>query len=180
LGCSLTASSMGKAKPKAAGKAKSAGGVTGGAVLAAALAVAAAVAVGLLFPWGAITAPVQQQVAQQKAEGRPRRQKPQRRPPPPPPTVPDAERCRTLAATGHCASMMDPTGEVQRQCPEACEAWRGLSQIQRECAGYAEGGECGRNPAYMLTTCAAECAAWEVRPPRGIRVRVVTITGRAS
>ena len=127
---------MGKAKPKAAGKAKGAGGVPGGAVLAAVLAVAAAAAIGLLFPWGAIEAPEappQQKVAQQKGESR--RQKPQQKPPPPPPAVPDAERCRTLAATGHCASMMDPGGEVQRQCREACEAWRGLSQIQRECAG---------------------------------------------
>ena len=61
---------MGKARPKAAGKAKGAGGgVPGGAVLAATLAVAAAVAVGLLFPWGALTAPEappQQKAAQQK------------------------------------------------------------------------------------------------------------------
>ena len=59
------------------------------------------------------------QVAPQKADGRSRRQKSQQRPPPPPPpAVPDAERCRTLAATGHCAAMMDPGGQVQRQCPE--------------------------------------------------------------
>ena len=110
------------------------------------------------------------QVAQQKPESRGKRKKPQQRPPPPPPAdaVPDAERCRSLAATGYCAR-----GEVQRQCGAACAAWRGLSQIQRECAGYAEGGECGRNPAYMLTTCATECANPNPDPIPSHRVRRV-------
>ena len=36
-----------------------------------------------------------------------------------------------------------------------------LSQMERECAGYAKQGECVRNPAFMLSTCRRECDAWE-------------------
>ena len=50
---------------------------------------------------------------------------------------------------------------VRRTCKAECDKWLGMTQMQRECVGYAEGGECGRNPAFMLTTCARECEAWE-------------------
>ena len=155
---------MAKAKPKSAkaGKSSGSGGVPGGAILTAVLAVAAAPSVALLFP--RVASPASEEPPRLRREPlKPKVERSQQRSPPPSPppspAVPDPERCRPLAAAGQCAGQQ--AGVMQANCAAECDAWRGLSQIQRECAGYAEGGECGRNPAYMLTTCAAECAAWE-------------------
>ena len=40
--------------------------------------------------------------------------------------------------------------------------------MKRECVGYARQGECSRNPAFMLSTCRAECDAWEAE--NGLRI----------
>ena len=156
----LKSNGKGKKPPKPphrSGKGK-ASGSGGNAALALAVSVAAVAVAALLTTTsgGASTPPPEVHERPPKPQRKPKEPKQQSQPPPP---ALDEERCRSLAATGHCAGHQ--AAHMERHCAAACMAWRGMNQIQRECAGYAEGGECGRNPAYMLTTCARECEAWE-------------------
>ena len=74
--------------------------------------------------------------------------------------------CKSKAATGECNGHQ--ASWMRQHCRAECEEWQGMTQIQRECAGYAEVGECSRNPAYMLHTCGKECKAWE--EANGLRI----------